>query len=81
MNRRHDELSREALLRAFGETPQAFKARIGYTLRRLTADQEERRGKRKLVLAPVLVLILALLLAGVAAAALYPRTAERFGEL
>ena len=37
--------------------------------------------KRKLVLAPVLVLILALLLAGVAVAALYPRTAERFGEL
>ena len=81
MNRQTYEPSREELLRAFGETPQAFKARIGYTLRRLTADQEERRGKRKLVLAPVLVLILALLLAGVAAAALYPRTAERFGEL
>ena len=81
MNRQTYEPSREELLRAFGETPQAFKARIGYTLRRLTADQEECRVKRKLVLAPVLVLILALLLAGVAVAALYPRTAERFGEL
>lgn len=81
MNRQEYEPSREELLRAFGETPHAFKARIGYTLRRLTTEKEERRVKRKLAFAPVLVMILALLLAGVAVAALYPRTAERFGEL
>lgn len=81
MNRQEYEPSREELLRAFGETPQAFKARIGYTLRRLTTEKEERRVKRKLAFAPVLVMILALLLAGVAVAALYPRTAERFSEL
>lgn len=81
MNRQNDEPSREALLRAFGETPQAFKARVNATLHRLTTEKEERIVKRKLAFAPVLVLMLALLLAGAAVAALYPKTAERFGDM
>ena len=81
MKRWKDEPSREELLRAFAETPQAFRTRMDATLRRLKTDKEERIMKRKLAFAPVLVLILALVLAGVAVAALYPRTAERFGDM
>lgn len=82
MSRQEYEPSREALLRAFGDTPQAFKARVDATLRRLSTDKEDYIVRRKLTLAPVLVLaLIALLAAGVAVAALYPQTAERFGDM
>lgn len=82
MSRQEYEPSREALLRAFGETPQAFRTHVDATLRRLSTEKEERIVKRKLTLAPVLVLaLIALLAAGVAVAALYPKTAERFGDM
>ena len=79
MKQHEYEPSKDELLRAFPETPQIFKTRMDATLRCLSAA--ERRGKRKLTLAPVLVLVLIALLASVAVAALYPRTAERFGEM
>lgn len=73
------DITREALLRAFGKTPPAFDAGVHATLRRLTGDREETIVKRKLAFAPVLVLIL-LLLTGVAVAAMYPGTLERFTQ-
>lgn len=80
MSREHmpDKPTRETLLRAFGPTPDDFAQRIDDTLRRLTSEKEDRVVKRKLRLAPVLVLALALLAGAAVAAALYPRTAERF---
>lgn len=74
-----DELERERLLRAFGPTPPAFSAGIDDTLSRLQREQEEKQVKKKVKFVPVLALVLALLAGIAAAAALYPRTAERFG--
>lgn len=73
------DITREQLLRAFGETPPAFGAGIDATLRRLTSERKEPVMKRKLTLAPVLVLVL-VLLAGMAVAAMYPGTRERFTQ-
>ena len=74
------EPSREELLRAFCETPQAFKTRVDTTLRRLRTGKEATMVKRKLTLVPA-VLLIALLAGAAVAATLYPRTAERFGEM
>lgn len=74
------DFSREELLRAFGDTPSAFDDGLRRTLRRLSAQKEEKM-KRKLALAPVLAIALTILLAATAlAAALYPRTVERFRQ-
>lgn len=82
MNRdERSELDRERLLRAFGQTPSAFSAGIDDTLRRLQSEQEAKQVRRKIKFVPVLALILVLLAGMAVAAALYPRTAERFGAL
>lgn len=77
--KRDERLERERLLRAFGPTPSAFSAGIDDTLRRLQSEQEATQVRKKMRFAPVLALILALLAGMAVAAALYPRTAERFG--
>ena len=78
MNRQEHEPTREELLRAFAKTPAAFEDGVEDTLRRLKRSEEGHIMKRKLTLAPGLVLILVVLLAGIAVA-LYPGTIERFG--
>lgn len=66
------DITRETLLRAFGETPPAFDAGIDEVLRRLTSERKEPIVRRKLFFVPALVLIL-LLLAAAAVAAIYPK--------
>lgn len=73
------DITRETLLRAFGETPPAFDAGIDAALRRLTNERRETIVKRKLFFVPALVLIL-LLLTAAAVAAIYPKTLERFAQ-
>lgn len=73
------DITRETLLRAFGETPPAFDAGIDEVLRRLTSERKEPIVRRKLFFVPALALIL-LLLAAAAVAAIYPKTLERFTQ-
>lgn len=82
MNKMNKEPTREELLRAFGETPPAFRAGVHATLRNLTTGKEEHIVRRKLRFAPALVLMLVLLgSVAIAASILYPRTQERFTEI
>lgn len=78
--KKRTEITRQTLLRAFGETPPAFEAGIDATLRRLTSERKEPIVKRKLFLIPALVMALLLVLLAAAMATIYPGTLERFTQ-
>lgn len=78
--KKQSEPTRDMLLGAFGEMPAVFDRSVKQTLLRLTSEKEEPVVKRKMALAPALVLVI-VLMAGVAlAAALYPGTIQRFAQ-